>query len=339
MARGGIRLKPIRPWTDGDVATLVELYQQGQSNVQIAQAISRSVEAIGGKLRVLRATLPKRTKAQRHLIYRWRDHSQDEEFFDEPKAKAEREAIAKEFRGRELRILVLSDIHGLFRHHQVLEEADKAITAHRLNLLVIPGDVLDQHAASRFVKYKHLDMQDEVAEMARVLKHFSKRVPRVVITQGNHDMRAARLIAQQVPQLSAVLKDATNFLGQCAEGLTNVTPMESWWVKIGDVVFCHREKYTKQERTSGESNLRYFENRGVEDIGLVVQGHVHRTCLIPLKRNTWYMESPMCAYRADYTYESRSLDAILVTGYAIVHINKDGKADINRTRPYFVSWE
>lgn len=121
--------------------------------------------------------------------------------------------------------------------------------------------------------------------------------------------------------------------------MTNVTAMDSWWVQIGGAVFCHREKYTKQERTTGESNLRYFENRGVKNIELIVQAHVHRACLIPLKRGTWYLEAPMASYRAEYTYESRSLDAVLTAGYAVVSIDKGGHVDINRTRPYFVSWE
>ena len=328
-----------RPWGDEELARLKALYAEGRSNAAIAQALGRVVNSVENKIADLRDTLPRRTAEEVAAIHGWTDRSQDEQFFDEPKVEAERQAVAREFQGRAVDALILSDIHGMFRHDKVLAAADRAIDAHQLNTLVVVGDVLDQHAASRFVKYKHLDLKDEVVEMAQVIRHFAKRVPRVVIVQGNHDMRAARLIAQQTPQLAEVLKEATNFLSQVANGLTNVTPMESWWVKIGDVVFCHREKYTKQERSTGESNLRYFENRGVQDIGLVVQAHVHRTCYLPLRRGVFYLENPMGCYRPDYTYESRSLDAILMAGYSIVHIGKDGKFDPNRTRFFFTSWE
>ena len=334
--------RPQSIWTDEESAQCRLLYEQGLGNREIAVALHRTHASVGWaitRMRTLGQLPATRTRSQLASAHGWADYSQDEEFFDEPKAEAERAAILKEFRGVEVRGLVLSDLHGIFRHHEVLDAAEQAIRDHRLNVLFVPGDILDQYCVSRFTKYKHIALETEVMEMAKVLRHFSKLVNRVVIAQGNHDMRAARLIADKLPQLTIPLKNATNFLQQCAEGLNNVTPLESWWFQVGDVIFCHREKYMKQERSTGESNLRYFENRGVQNIGLVVQAHVHRMCYMPLKRGTFYLENPMAAYRADYTYESRSLDAILATGYSVVIIGKDGKFRPNETRPYIVSWE
>src|SRR3990167_653394 len=207
-------------WTTKDFATLKRLAGEGQSNAKISMVLGRTIPAINNKLSAMRNTIPVRTRAQHRAIHGWKDHSQEEQYFDEPKLEAERRAIAQEFVGQEVRALFLADLHGLFRHHDVLTAAEKAITELRLNALIVPGDVLDQYCASRFTKYKSVPIEDEVAEMAKVLRSFAKRVKRVVITQGNHDMRAARLIAEKAPQLTPMLKSATNFLGQVANGLT-----------------------------------------------------------------------------------------------------------------------
>ena len=278
---------------------------------------------------------------QINLASHFTDRSRDEAYFDERRLETERDQVFQEFVGRAAGTLVLSDIHGAYRHHEVLDAADKAIDEHGLDTAVIVGDVLDQQAASRFLKFRHIPLDEEVVEAAGIVRHLALRVKRVIICKGNHDMRAARKLADRAPEvaMSKRIQKALNFLDEVVNGQTNVTALESWWFKMGNVVFCHREKYTKQERTTGESNLRYFENRGVEDIGLIVQAHVHRTCYFPLKMGTWYLENPMGCYRPDYTYESRSLDAILVAGYSVVQIGKDGKFDPNRTRSYFVNWQ
>ena len=326
-----------RIWTPAEDDKLVALYHQGLGNIEIAERLQATHATIAGRINNLRHRLPKRTYEQHAAIRGWTDRSRDEEFFEEPVLAAERKAIFEEFRNRKLLVLVLSDIHGSFRHHEVLNAAGKL----DVDVLVLAGDVMDQYAISRFRKGLRIDLKRELFDTMELLQWCSARFPRTLITQGNHDQRAYRQLLsylEKIPDLAALLKNETDLLHKAAEGLPNVTSMKGWWVKLGKAIFTHRERYAKHERTLGEDVVRYFENLD-EDFELLVTGHVHRATWLPIKRNKLYIENPACCYRPDYTRESGAMSATIGMGYSLVSIRQDGSVDFNASRPHLVAWE
>ena len=86
----------------------------------------------------------------------------------------------------ERRIVVAGDFHAPFHDPEVVatliaEEGPKTDT------LIVSGDLMDFYSISRFLKYEHIPIEQEIAGADALLGQLSHAFADVVLVEGNHD--------------------------------------------------------------------------------------------------------------------------------------------------------
>jgi predicted phosphodiesterase len=199
--------------------------------------------------------------------------------------------------GTRRKIVCASDFHVPWHNPRALKaliEEESADT----DTLVVAGDLADMWATSRFRKTKKMsDPCRDYREAQAVLVLLAERFREVIVSEGNHDNRPLKMLADLLPvemieYLRLTGPGALHPLELMAAALPNVTvvkPVEAgfgkfaWFHQIGDAVFSHAEKYSIiPNRAVSGPVLHWFKSYGEPQnlcapFRVLIQGHTHQS--------------------------------------------------------------
>jgi predicted phosphodiesterase len=245
-----------------------------------------------------------------------------------------RQYIENKYKGREVDILNLSDLHIPFTMYK---EVDR-ITRENLDadIVLINGDLFDLFAVSKFAKDKEVALRRELLEGRQFLEFLSKNFEDVIIVEGNHERRLRSFIKNMIPvDMQFLFPD--DVLQMVVSGevikkkpLKNVHVVGSWWLKIFDVIFAHPDNYSNANLKTVQNTSEYFS---------IVMNVWHRVCIIGhTHRAGWIMngevkqiETGCLCFDMDYHRGSNFTRNKWTRAYTTIHIDEDGRADLNGT--------
>ena len=250
------------------------------------------------------------------------------------------------------KILSLSDIHFPLAAEnliaQVLNEHADA------DIVVVNGDLMEGYIFSTFAKNKSIAALDEYRAAFWFVKMLSERFPKVILVDGNHDIRAARALkgagfekdASQIlrPNLMARLANGEllDESGLLVEKLdfNNVIyePRESWFVKVGKTLFIH--PHTRGGSQPGHTVTRIGDKlmrRYPEDeVDSVVCGHTHKIYK-GIINGKLYIEQGFLAGVLAYLHSAKSDYRFnYQNGYAVIYQDAEGNTDFNLSGPVYM---
>jgi predicted phosphodiesterase len=250
------------------------------------------------------------------------------------------------------KILVLSDIHFPFARVDLL----KAILAEHedADIVVVNGDLMEGHVFSTFEKNRSIAALDEYHAAFNFVRTLSETFPKVILVDGNHDIRASRALST-----GGFSKDATqvlrpNLMARIANGevldetglliekldFKNVLyeQRESWFVKVGKTLFIHPHGRGggapgATVTSVGDKLMRRYPE---DDVDSVVCGHTHKIYKGVLNGKLYieqgflagvlaYLHSPKNDYRFNYQ-----------NGYAVIYQDSEGNTDFNLSGPIYM---
>ena len=250
------------------------------------------------------------------------------------------------------KILALSDIHFPFADAEKLKQA---VDDHEdADIVVLNGDILEGYIFSVFDKSQTIAAVDEYRAAFAFVEELVGRFPKVVLVDGNHDVRAARALksanfpkeASQVfrPNILARIAngeklDATGMLVDKLD-FSNVIyqESESWYVRIGKTLFIHPHGHGSS--TPGmavrKHALKLNSRYSADEIDSIVCGHTHQIykgvvngqllieqgCLASFLKYSW---SPT----SEYTGNGQQ-------GYAVIYQDSEGNTDFNSSGPVYL---
>jgi predicted phosphodiesterase len=250
------------------------------------------------------------------------------------------------------KILCISDIHFPFANEDMLAEI---ITAHSdANICVINGDLLDGYMFSTFDKNKRIAALSEYQCGFNFVKLCAETFEHVVITDGNHDVRPARVLKTTglTQEASQVLRP--NLIARIANGeeldgtgmlvtlhdFSNVhySPIESWYTKVGKTIFVHPHGRgsAKPGFTVAKAHQYFASRYEPGDYDSVVCGHTHKVYKGFIDGKLLIEQGTLADVMA-YAH-SPSMDFIsqAMNGFAIIYQDKDGNTDFNISGPVFL---
>ncbi len=168
-------------------------------------------------------------------------------------------------------VLVCPDTH--VPYHDPIAWAVFIAAAKKLrpDVLVIIGDFADAYSISSHTKNPQrrqllVDELDVVQEKLDELD--ALRIPRTIWTEGNHENRLRRLVAEKVPELDGMVKTFEEYLRTSDRGIEWVPYRQS--VSIGRMLFTH---------DVGRCGV-YAARQSLLDVGgNVCFGHSHRAAV------------------------------------------------------------
>lgn len=220
-----------------------------------------------------------------------------------------------------LKVVTAGDFHIPF--HDKAAVAELVARESQADVLVIGGDFGDAHAASTFTKYDYVSFLEEFAGQTAVLQTLSETFPRVVYLRGsNHPDRYEKRLRERLDKdlVDAVMAMTGGILAPDLVFVKRFPNVElgswktpdgqdvNWLTVLGDVAFCHAEKYSRVPGATlrgVEEWLTDFRGAlGLPPIRAVVQFHTHAQALLPWKSDAILIEpGAMCASQG---YQMRS---------------------------------
>lgn len=248
------------------------------------------------------------------------------------------------------KMVIASDLHGPFNDPWAVAE----MVNRELNdtdTLVLNGDIFDLFSVSRFIKDQHVPFEMELAAVDALLGQFSKRVPDILVTTGNHD--GPRFEKSIRTQLSPEMMNVVEFLtgGQLdpvkvlAKRYRNIrfAPIQvdrfsvGWLAQEGDLVIAHAEKYSKvpsaATRMIDEWLTDFHDTLGLKPWRVLVQGHTHALSRTHWKSDRLLMESGCLCKTAGYQLVAKVGGRPQRRGYVTI-MQEDGECDINHCREW-----
>jgi predicted phosphodiesterase len=250
------------------------------------------------------------------------------------------------------KILCLSDLHIPLAR---LDLIAKVLNEHAdADIVVLNGDILEGYIYSTFEKSRSIAALDEYRAGFALLKLLSESFPQVVITEGNHDDRAARALKGVGMKKDATQVLRPNLLARMANGeVLDQTGMlveklnfdnvifeqrESWYVKIGKTIFIHPSTRgsSKPGWTVQKWYKKFAERYTREEFDSIVCGHTHQ-----VYKGVWcstlLIEQGCLAGLLAYSWKKNVIfDGNSQNGYAVIYQDADGNTDFNKSQVYFL---
>jgi predicted phosphodiesterase len=250
------------------------------------------------------------------------------------------------------KILSLSDIHFPLAEEELLKQI---VEEHSdADVVVINGDLMEGYVFSSFAKSRSIAALDEYRVAFMFVQMLSENFPKVILVDGNHDIRASRAIKNQGFDKDASQILRPNLMARIANGevldesgllvdrldFSNVyyEPRESWFVKVGKTIFMHPHNRGGSApghtvTRIGEKLIRRYQE---DEVDSVVCGHTHKIYKGVLNGKLYieqgflagvlsYLHSPKSDYRFNYQ-----------NGYAVIYQDAEGNTDFNSSGPIYM---
>jgi predicted phosphodiesterase len=257
--------------------------------------------------------------------------------------------------GAHQRIVIAGDFHAPFHDPEAvatLIAREKDVT----DTLIVSGDLMDFYSISRFLKYEHVPIEQEIAATDALLGHLSAAFPDVLIVSGNHDSARfeKQLRAMLAPEMMHVIELLTggnlSVIHMLAKRYPNVrfAPKQAghfkldWLTQVGDLIVTHAEKFSRVPGSAVraiEEGLSDFEHvYGLESWRVLVQAHTHAFSQIPWHSDKMLCEGGAMCLTHGYQLTARMGGRPQRIGYTtLTQIN--GKTDVNSVKFHWLNAE
>ncbi len=247
------------------------------------------------------------------------------------------------------KVVAAGDFHVPFHDKAAVAELI-AREAADTDLLILGGDFGDAQSASIFTKYEHVPFTDELAETKACMDHLSEAFPAIRYLRGsNHMDRFEKRIRER---LDPDIVDAILYMtgGELSPDLVMVkrypnviidcwqTPHGQrvpWLMVLGDVAFCHAEKYSVTPGFTTRKVEEWLDDftgaLGLPPIRAVVQFHTHAMSLLPWRTDKVLIEPGAMCETHGYQLGSKIGGRPQRVGYVVFEM-EDGRIDFNSIR-------
>ena len=134
--------------------------------------------------------------------------------------------------------LILSDIHLPFHDEDALALAIEYGLNHKVDALILNGDILDCYDVSRFGKELRRPKISEELEMGRqFLKYVSEQFPRVLYKIGNHEERMRAYVLRNARELGDLTEVSLEYLLRFHE--YGIEAVNREMIKLGNLIVLH----------------------------------------------------------------------------------------------------
>lgn len=252
------------------------------------------------------------------------------------------------------KILVAGDFHIPF--HDKAAVAGMFAREKDADVLILNGDLQDFYSISRFTKYEHIPIDQELTEVTLFLEQASQTFPRVLVTTGNHDVpRFERQLRDRLPDdmvkvveylaggnLSPIAAIARRYPNVEIASVPVGKHTVSWMAQVNDLIVTHAEKFS---RVPG-STLRGIEEwladmhgaLGLQPWRVLVQAHTHQLGMFPWHADKLLVEGGCMCQTHGYQLAAKIGGRPQRRGYVTME-QIDGVTDLNSVRPYWCDVE
>lgn len=268
--------------------------------------------------------------------------------FKHPQPAHQRDATAT-------RYVIAGDFHAPFHCPEVVAELIARESPYT-DTLIISGDLMDFYSISRFLKYEHVPIEQEIAGADALLGQLAQAFPDVLIVEGNHDAPRfeKQLRSLLTPEMMHCIELLTggnlSIVKMLAKRYSNVrfAPQQAgshalgWLTQVGDLVVTHAEKFS---RVPGAA-LRQIEE-GLADFDhvynlkpwrVLAQAHTHAFSMVPWHADKLLVESGCCCLTHGYQLTARMGGRPQRQGYLTL-TQHDHKTDLNSIRFHWLNAE
>lgn len=212
-----------------------------------------------------------------------------------------RDYLKKEDEFVKNRILCISDLHVPF---QLPVDTYRDFVG-IVDTLVINGDVVDCTSISKFPKMYRSDLVEDMKEAKNYIIEIVKliRPKKVVINDGNHDIRLGAYLSRNVDFDVAQLLPNSVLQLICNDGFYKInkktiekeyiTPLcddmikigvmfeytNDWKCVIGDSIFTHPKSYSSGTLKTAEKAKQFFQDNYDRPFKTIVMAHTHDVAL------------------------------------------------------------
>jgi predicted phosphodiesterase len=242
-----------------------------------------------------------------------------------------------------LRIAVASDLHFPFYSPKAVD--DLLAAPGKFDFLLLVGDVYDMYHFSTFRKETSIPFSREFQESLPIWNKLVKKFGEVIYIAGsNHERRLWMRLIERADDFTAGLEQgAKNILYEAIDKIRDfylnrdaehVTAYYGWWLRFGNVIFAHPDRFLRRTMGTAEEVSKYFMNRYIDFETLMV-AHTHRLSGFSPVMGKWLAEIPAMCTPMDYMADGHAKVGSLHNGHAIVCIGPDGRLDYNNSRIHF----
>lgn len=255
----------------------------------------------------------------------------------------------------EQRFVIAGDFHAPFQDTEAVAEMI-AKESPFTDTLIISGDLMDFYSISRFLKYEHIPIEQEIAGADALLGQLSSAFPDVLVIEGNHDTQRfeKQLRSLLTPEMMHVVELLTggnlSVIHMLAKRYPNVrfAPMKAghyslgWLTQVGDLIVSHAEKFSSVPGSALrkiEEGLADFEHvYGLESWRVLVQAHTHAFSMIPWHSDKLLVEGGAMCTTHGYQLTARMGGRPQRIGYTTLR-QVDGKTDLSSVKFHWLNSE
>lgn len=253
------------------------------------------------------------------------------------------------------RYVIAGDFHAPFQDNEAVAEliAQESGTA---DTLIISGDLMDFYSISRFIKYEHIPIEQEIAGADALLSQLAASFSDVLIIEGNHDTQRfeKQLRSLVSPEMMHCIELLTggnlSILRMLAKRHPNVrfAPQQAghyklgWLTQVGDLIVSHAEKFSSVPGSALrkiEEGMTDFERvYGLQPWRVLVQAHTHAYSMIPWHSDKLLVEGGCCCLTHGYQLTARMGGRPQRIGYTTL-TQRDGRTDLNSVKFHWLNAE
>lgn len=254
--------------------------------------------------------------------------------------------------GASERILCISDIHIPFNLPVDIFASYKGI----VDTIIINGDLLDCFSCSSFPKKFKVNLDEELVLGRQYIIDLINMISpkKVMFTMGNHEFRMQRYYSDRLSnELLGItptdplrmiidkgfeVKDERNKTQTQYSSIrevfedTNIEIIyeQEWWIKEGNVIFCHPLNYSSGMLKTTEKAVNYFLRVDRTFTGIVM-GHTHKIGSFTQGGIKMYEQGCVCDLNK-LDYNNGKLIIPNQNGFMYIALNNDGDIIDSKTR-------
>jgi len=254
--------------------------------------------------------------------------------------------------GASERILCISDIHIPFNLPVDIFASYKGI----VDTIIINGDLLDCFSCSSFPKKFKVNLDEELVLGRQYIIDLINMISpkKVMFTMGNHEFRMQRYYSDRLSnELLGItptdplrmiidkgfeVKDERNKTQTQYSSIrevfedTNIEIIyeQEWWIKEGNVIFCHPLNYSSGMLKTTEKAVNYFLRVDRTFTGIVM-GHTHKIGSFTQGGIKMYEQGCVCDLNK-LDYNNGKLIIPNQNGFMYIALNSDGDIIDSKTR-------
>ena len=253
------------------------------------------------------------------------------------------------------RFVIAGDFHAPFHDAEAVAEMI-ARESNFADTLIISGDLMDFYGISRFLKYEHIPIEQEIAGADALLTQLASAFPDVLIVEGNHDKPRfeKQLRSMLAPEMMHCIELLTggnlSIVHLLAKRHSNVrfAPQQAghyslgWLTQVGDLIVSHAEKFSSVPGSALrkiEEGMSDFERvYGLKPWRVLVQAHTHAYSMIPWHADKLLCEGGAMCLTHGYQLTARMGGRPQRIGYTTL-TQVEGKTDLNSVKFHWLNAE